>query len=267
MKTEMVVTLTPEKEVRNEWFDSSFVRQPDGRLLAHIKYAKWSPTAKKKTKELMDSFDEPLYIFVHDTYHLKYVTALGFTMTGRFVTCPFPGKEGQLFPEAIYLKEGQEAFCLKAYEEVGKFFLPFEAVDGFGNVEKIEEKLKEMDMAAWTTRHHFSDGVYTRETFIPKDTILTGYRHKQHTVSVLVSGVISVMSVDDLGHAEDKGVLVAPKIFTTKPNIKKIGFAHEDTIFVNSFSLAGIPEEYHNEESLDMIEEHIFYKDTPCQAS
>jgi hypothetical protein len=265
MKTEMVVYLSPEKEVTNEYFNASFVRQLDGRLLAHVKYTKWSAEAKKKTKEIMDSFDEPLYIFIHDTYHLKYVSALGFVPTGRLVTCPFPGKERQLFGEAIYIKEGLENYCLRSYEEEGATFLPLEYLDGWGSVQKLEEALFKLPKAKWTTKHYFSDGVYTRETYIPKGTLLTGYRHKQETVSILVKGVISVVVSDTEGRAESKGVLVAPLVFVTKPGLKKIGLAHEDTVFINSFPLAGIPEEFHNEENIMAIENYIFDKeDTLC---
>lgn len=261
MKQELVEILVPEKEVNTEWFSTAFVRQPDGRLLAHIKYNKWTPTAKRKTKELMDSFDEPLYVFIHDTYHLKYLDALGFIPTGRLVTCPFPGKEGQIFGEAVYIKDGVENYILQSYEEAGKVYLPFEAIDGYGNIEAVEEKMKALPEVAWKTKHHFSDGVYTRETFIPKDTLLTGWRHKQETISILLSGVISVMSVDTSGRAEDKGVLQAPAIFITKPGSKKIGFAHEDTVFINSFPLSEIPMEYRNVENIEKIEERFFDKE------
>lgn len=261
MKHPIVKILTPEKEVSNEWFEASFVRQEDDRLLAHIKYNKWSPEAKKQTKALMDSFDEPLYAFIHDTHHLKYLDKLGFVPTGRLVTCPYPGKEGQIFGEVVYIKQGIEQYCLESYKEEAEIYLPFEAIDGYGKIEAIESKLATLEEADWDTRHHFSDGVYTRETFIPKGTLLTGWRHKQTTVSVLASGVISVISVDKLGYATNHGVLKAPAVFVTAPDSKKIGFSHEDTVFVNSFNISEVDSKYHNIKGLEMIEEYIFDKE------
>jgi len=255
-----------EKEVSNEWFDTSFARQPDGRLLAHIKYKKWSATAKKKTRELMDSFDEPLFAFIHNTTHWKYLQSVGFEQTGRLVTCDFPGKETELFGEVRYIKGGVEKYILDSYKEIGDFILPIEQVEGYGNIEKIEQAILSRQQADYETKHHFSDGVYTRETSVKKDCLLTGYRHKQETVSVLATGVISVIAVDELGYATNYGVLVAPQVFVTKPKMKKIGFAHEDTVFINSFSITAIPKEFHSEEFIDMIEEYIFDREEPlCQ--
>lgn len=253
--------LVPEKVVENDWFTSTLVRQPDGRLLCHIDYKKWSPTAKKKTRELMDTFNEPLYVFVHGRQHLKYVSAVGFQPTGRWITCDFPGKEDMLFPEAMYVSKKAENFYLSVYKEEQEAFLPFSAVDGYGKIQAIEEALKKEEQVKWETKHFFSDGVYTRETFVPAGTMLTGYRHKQRTVSVLAKGIISVMGVDELGYATDFGTLEGPLTFITEPGIKKIGLAHEDTTFINSFSLNGIPEDLCKEDRIEELEEFIFSKD------
>ena len=254
-----------EKEVDNDWFLAQFVRQDGVRLFAHIKYKKWSPTAKKMSKELMDSFDEPLYAFIHDDHHLKFLNSLGWKPTGNLIKSLYPGKEDQVFTEVMYIKGGLEQYALSIYDQLGKEAIPFEAVDGYGKIEYIEKKMKEMDQAKWTTKHHFSDGVYTRETFVPAGACLTGYRHKAATVSVLASGAITVLAVDKQGHATDFGVMVAPQVVVTKPGMKKIGLAHEDTVFINSFPLAGIPEEYHNEENIELLEEYIFDKEEVCQ--
>jgi hypothetical protein len=254
-----------EQEVSNEWFDAVFTRQPDGRLTAHIKYHKWSPTAKKKTKELMDTFDEPLYAFIHNTDHWKFLQSVGFEQTGRLVTCVHPGKEKELFGEVRYIKGGVDKYILDSYKEIGAFVLPFEAIDGLGNIEKIEQDILSKQQADYETNHYFSAGVYTRETKIKKDCVLTGYRHKQETVSILASGVISVIAVDEQGYATDFGVLQSPMTFVTKPGMKKIGFAHEDTVFLNSFCIAALPKDYHSIDHIEVVEDFIFDKeDVPC---
>lgn len=267
MTTAIANPLPIEKTIDNEWFNAPLVRNPDGKLFVHIEYKKWSPTARRKTKEAMDELGEPLYAFIHNMRHWKYLQSLGFEVTGEWVNCPFPGKEEEIFGEVVYIKGGIDKYCLQTYDDLGKIVLPVEYIDGYGNIEKIEEELKKLGKAEWTTKHHFSDGVYTRETFIPKGTMLTGYRHKQETVSILASGVITVVTVDKLGYAEDKGTLHAPMVLTTKAGIKKIGYAQEDTVFINSFSLAGLPSQSHNVESISTIEDYIFEKDgeSSCQ--
>lgn len=254
-----------EREVDNDWFLAQFVRQDGHRLFAHIKYKKWTATAKKKSKELMDSFEEPLYAFIHDEHHLKFLNSLGWKPTGSLIKSFYPGKEDQVFTEVMYVKGGLDNYILSLYDATGKDVIPFEAVDGYGNLEKVEEALKGLLPAEWTTKHHFSDGVYTRETFIPEGTCLTGHRHKYSTVSILAKGAITVLAVDKEGHATDYGVMVAPQVVVTKPGLKKIGLAHEDCIFINSFPLEGIPEEFHNEESIEKLEEYIFDKEGICQ--
>ena len=260
MKTKNLpmVPLPVEKEVDNEWFLAQFVRQDGVRLFAHIKYKKWSATAKKVSKELMDSFEEPLYAFIHDEHHLKFLNSLDWKPTGNLIRSFYPGKEDQVFTEVIYIKGGVDAYALAIYDELGKEILPLSLVDGYGNIEKIEKALEQYPTAQWTTKHHFSDGVYTRETFIPAGTCLTGYRHKQSTVSILASGAITVLAVDKLGHATDFGVMLAPQVVITKPGMKKIGFAHEDTIFINSFSIEEIPMEKRNVENMGEIENFLF---------
>jgi len=262
--TTALVDLTPEISIDNEWFTATAVRQLDCRLFVHIKYKIWNKTSKKKTLEALDAVDEPLYAFVHDEHHFKYLQKLGFSTTGSLVKSEFPGKEGLVFPEVVYFRGGIDNYNVEVYQANSLFFLPIEQISGYGRIEEIEEKLSSLEQVKYTTDHYFSDGVYTRETKIPKGTMLTGYRHRNETISILVSGVISVIGVDSLGYAEDFGVLTAPKIFSTKPGIKKIGLAHEDTIFVNSFSLKDLDKKYHSIEYIDIIEEHIFDRGTLC---
>lgn len=163
---------------------------------------------------------------------------------------------------------------LAVYREEATQIIPLEAVDGYGKIEKLEDIMfqlgndKVYEFAEWETMHHFSDGVYTRETSIPAGSVITGFRHKQSTVSILASGVISVLGVDPQGHATDYGVLVAPFVVVTPPGIKKIGYAHEDTIFINSFSITELDKKYHNEENMSIIEDYIFDKKVqPCLVS
>lgn len=150
---------------------------------------------------------------------------------------------------------------LALYQEEGELILPLDLVDGYGKIEALETQWKEMEQVEWQTRHHFSDGVYTRESYVPAGTVLTGYRHKQETVSIVTQGAISVVTIDQTGRAERKGILKAPDIIVTKPGIKKVGYTHEDTIFVNCFPLSDIPLDKRSEEFIDLIEETIFYKD------
>ena len=250
-----------EKAIDNEWFTFNAVRQANGKLYVHVNYKKYSPKVKKESLKVLESFDEPLYAFAHGKKHWKFLKSLGFKFTGAMVDCAHPGKEDLLFGEVWWVKDGVENFAINTYKKMGEMVLPFDMIDGYGKLEEIEEALLEMEQAKWQTQHHFSDGVYTRETFVPRGTVLTGWRHRQETVSILAAGAISVVAVDKQGRAIKLGLMMAPQVVVTKPGMKKIGYAHEDTVFINSFSLEGIPKKYHNKESIDIIESYIFEKE------
>ena len=151
---------------------------------------------------------------------------------------------------------------LALYAEEAKQILDISYLDGYGKVEKVEELLKTLPPAATYTNHYFSDGVYTRESFIPANTMLTGWRHKTSTISIMMFGVISIVLIDEFGKASDITMFNGDHIFVTKPHTKKVGFAHEDTLFVNSFSLAGLDPKYWNEDNIDKVEEFLFEKET-----
>lgn len=75
--------------------------------------------------------------------------------------------------------------------------------------------------------HHFADGVYGREMFIPAGTMLTGKIHRYATLNLLIQGEITVTTPEGIKR------LSAPAIFTSPPGCKKVGFAHTDVRWVN----------------------------------
>lgn len=73
--------------------------------------------------------------------------------------------------------------------------------------------------------HYFSDGFYAREITIPKGCTLTGKIHKFEHINVISKGAISVMT--------DEGIklITAPCTIVSKPGTKRVGFAHEETVW------------------------------------
>ncbi len=76
-------------------------------------------------------------------------------------------------------------------------------------------------------QHHFSRGVYGRQLFIPKGTVLVGKIHKFSQFNIVLTGDISVLT--------EKGVqrLKGGDMFVSAAGIKRAGFAHEDTVWLN----------------------------------
>lgn len=75
--------------------------------------------------------------------------------------------------------------------------------------------------------HHWADGIYGREMFIPAGTVLTGKIHRFATLNFLMQGEITVTTPDGMRRIK------APAIFTSEPGCKKAGYAHTDVIWVN----------------------------------
>lgn len=87
------------------------------------------------------------------------------------------------------------------------------------NSEKREFELK----------HTFLNGMYMREMFIPKGSILIGKVHKLPCMNIVSKGDISVLT--ETGSARIK----AGYSINSPAGIQKVGYAHEDTIFINVF--------------------------------
>lgn len=76
-------------------------------------------------------------------------------------------------------------------------------------------------------KHTFADGVYVREIFIPKGTLIVGKIHKHSHPNFLMKGEVSVVT-------ESGGVerLKAPLSMISPAGTKRIVYAHEDTVWV-----------------------------------
>lgn len=73
------------------------------------------------------------------------------------------------------------------------------------------------------------DGLYTRTIFIPKGATVVGKIHRKPCVNIVASGDISIMT-------ESGALRVQAGYTVTSPaGIQKVGYAHEDTIFINVF--------------------------------
>ncbi len=92
-----------------------------------------------------------------------------------------------------------------------------------------EYLMSKMPQAQYETRHIFNDGIYTRELHIPEGTFAIGMDHvKDNILNIVVKGSCSFI--------DGEGVLKtikAPFTFVSKSGKKKVGYFHEDTIWLN----------------------------------
>jgi len=97
------------------------------------------------------------------------------------------------------------------------------------SLKDLEDELLKQEQVEIPTTHNFMGGVYVREIFIPKDTLIIGKRHRHETCNMLLSGKLSIYMGKDLPVKH----LVGPCIFPSESGAKKMGYSHTDAIFVN----------------------------------
>jgi hypothetical protein len=95
-------------------------------------------------------------------------------------------------------------------------------------VGRLKAAIAHLPPADFRLTHHFADGIYGRELFIPAGTALVGERHTHSTLNILLQGRIHVTGAD--GAVRE---MVAPAMFVSSAGTEKVGFAVEDTIWVN----------------------------------
>ena len=102
-----------------------------------------------------------------------------------------------------------------------------QGADWRSRIERIEAAI-ESDLPALDlpVKHRFSRGVYARELFIPKGTVLTGRIHKYSQINILLSGDISVLTEDGIKR------VVPPFVVESPAGTKRVAFAHEDTVWM-----------------------------------
>ena len=102
-------------------------------------------------------------------------------------------------------------------------------------------------------KHDFSDGLYTREIFMPKGAVVVSFIHKQNHPSFFLSGEMSVLN--------DKGEInriKAPMKVMTEIGTQRVAYMHEDCVWVCVYRT--------DKETIEEAEKDIYtedYKELP----
>jgi len=110
-------------------------------------------------------------------------------------------------------------------------------------IDRIEEELRKGELLDLPVKHYFSHGVYAREMFIPKGTIVTGKIHKYQNLNIMSKGELSVLT--------EAGVvrIRAPFTVVSPPGTRRVAYAHADTIWITIHGT--------EEQDLERIEDHF----------
>lgn len=98
-------------------------------------------------------------------------------------------------------------------------------IPGLEKILRLEAEMKKMETIEISTRHYFAHGLYAREIFIPRGVLLTGKIHKTEHLNILSKGDITVWTEEGMKR------LQAPFTMVSLPGTKRVGYAHEDTVW------------------------------------
>lgn len=97
-------------------------------------------------------------------------------------------------------------------------------------VNALEQHIMAAPQTDIPVEHFFANagtkrGVYARQIFIPKGTVLTGKIHKYEQINIISKGDISVLTEDGIKRVQAPFTIVSPA------GTKRIAYTHEDTVW------------------------------------
>lgn len=97
-------------------------------------------------------------------------------------------------------------------------------------------------------KHTFTTGIYSREIFLPKDSIVVGKIHRHDHLNFISRGRVTVLTKDGLQ------TIIGPCTMISSAGTKRAVYAHDDTVWT---TIHANPD---NETDLDRLEEFIIAK-------
>jgi|TARA_R110000765_G_scaffold307307_1_gene401161 hypothetical protein len=95
-----------------------------------------------------------------------------------------------------------------------------------GSVLELEDILAQEPQYAGEVTHHFAPGLYGREIFMAKDSMVVGKIHKSAHINSILTGTCTV--VTEYGNE----LLEGPCVWVSKPGIKRAVYNHTDVRWV-----------------------------------
>jgi quercetin dioxygenase-like cupin family protein len=90
---------------------------------------------------------------------------------------------------------------------------------------RLENEIRQLPQESIEPVHRFSEGVYAREITIPAGCVLTGKVHKTVHLNIISKGDITVWTEEGMKRIK------APFTLVSQPGTKRVGYAHEDTVW------------------------------------
>lgn len=130
--------------------------------------------------------------------------------------------------KSLFKKEGDEKILEYVHQNRG---ILWEKIATFKELlTSVEGSVKHGDKMMdelFPVKHHIKDGLYTREIFMPKGSIVVSFIHKQNHPSFFLSGEMSILK--DTGEVER---VKAPMKVMTEIGTQRVAYMHEDCVWV-----------------------------------
>ena len=93
-------------------------------------------------------------------------------------------------------------------------------------IKALQEECAKLPQVELEPIHHFANGMYCRELFIPAGLVVVGKIHRHEHLVTLVQGTTTVYT--------DEGMvkLTAPHTWVSRPGAKRALYTHEDCVFL-----------------------------------
>jgi hypothetical protein len=94
-------------------------------------------------------------------------------------------------------------------------------------MDELEARAANYPQTELPVTHRFTDGLYSREIFMPANTLVTSRTHLTEHPFVILSGIVDVI--------DEQGVVTqyhAPYVGTTKPNTRRVLVTVTDTRWI-----------------------------------
>lgn len=105
--------------------------------------------------------------------------------------------------------------------------IDLEKVPSRADIEQLQSAMAKLPQAEIETRHYFADGMYIREMRCKAGTAIVGKVHKREHFFILLTGDMTLVSDGKRERVK------APRIMVASPGMKRVGYAHEDSICLN----------------------------------
>lgn len=115
-------------------------------------------------------------------------------------------------------------------------------------LQALEDRLLEEPQVDVETGHYIADGVYLRSILIPEGATLTGAVHLTETLDVMIYGDLTVVTEEGT-----RRITKAGSVFVSKAGLKKVAYAHKETLWMTIHAVDNI-----KEKSMDEIEKELW---------